>query len=84
MFAHTCYQYAFGQKLKSVTVNTEAGRKILDLERKEVLVPGGTHGCISACQGCSGASGVPEIAVCQSEKTGMEQRWFDVHIMHKV
>lgn len=35
MFARSCYQYALGQKMKSVTVNTVAGRKILNLDRRK-------------------------------------------------
>lgn len=35
MFACSCYQDAFGQKMEGVTVNTMAGRKILNLDRRK-------------------------------------------------
>lgn len=43
MFAYSCYQYDFGHKIKSVTVNTLSGGESLSLVREgEVPVHGRT------------------------------------------
>lgn len=35
LFAHSCYQYDLGHKMKSVTVNTVAGGKSLSLDQEK-------------------------------------------------